>query len=370
MLKIKMIQIIFFLSVAILIIYGSHFYLHATITRFLALSQSQSRMLGLVLYGLATSFIVTILLNRLIENQATEWLYIASSVWYGLFANLLLAATAGWVIYGLSSLSRFTIDPRRLTAVLCLLAIIVSGYGIYNARYPLIKNINVKIKNLPPDWSGKTAVQITDLHLGAIYGIRWFTALTKNINSLNPDIVFITGDLFDGTGPDLTGLAAPLKDITASYGVYFVNGNHETYIGRDKVAAALAGTGVRYLRSETAMADGLTIAGLDYADRGEKEDPAGLLKGLDPDQPTILLKHAPNDIGDISAAKVDLVLSGHTHRGQLFPFGLITRLIFGKYHTGLNPNGDLTAYSSPGTGTWGPPMRTSGRSEITVIKFE
>lgn len=363
-------QIIIFLAIALVIIYGAHFCLYITIVRFLDLTRAEARYLAIVLAGLALSLIISMFLNRAFDNQLTEWLYIASSVWYGLFVNLLLAAAAGWVIHLFGSLLNFQINLRSLTIVLCLVAVVFSAYGFYNARSAQIKNVAVKIKNLPPEWAGKTVVQITDVHLGAIYGAAFLTNIVNKINFLDPDMVFITGDLFDGTGPDLAALAAPLKNIKSAHGVYFVSGNHETYIGKDKVAAALKDTGVVYLQNDAREIKGLIVAGADYAESGGTDKSAEFLRSLDPDKPTILLKHAPDKINDIRAARLDLMLSGHTHRGQLFPFSFITRAIFGRFHTGLNTDGDLTIYTSPGTGTWGPPMRTSGRSEITVIRFE
>jgi predicted MPP superfamily phosphohydrolase len=233
--------------------------------------------------------------------------------------------------------------------------------------------LTVRLKGLPEEWRGRTIAQISDLHLGFSVGPSFAGRVVRMVNAERPAAVAITGDLFDGGEAELDSLAAALIDLDAPMGVYFVTGNHETYVGVERVKAALSRTRVRMLDDEMAVPGGLQIAGISYPERGEaKEIGAAIrsLPGFDPGRASVLLFHSPERIAGIRAAGVGLLLCGHTHRGQLFPFQYLTRRIYGRYDRGLNVEDGFAAYTSAGTGTWGPRMRTSARAEIAVIRLE
>jgi hypothetical protein len=211
------------------------------------------------------------------------------------------------------------------------------------------------------------------VHLGHIYRANFMQDITRKVNSIHPEMVLITGDLFDGMDGDLSSFVKPLNDIQAKEGVFFITGNHETYLGIDKVLPILQETRVRYLKDEVADIDGLKLIGLDYPDRGEKKDIVATLRALENDfsgQPNILLYHSPTNIKQFAASGVDLQLSGHTHVGQIFPFEYITQLIYQGYDYGLHQIGNYTLYSTNGVGTWSPAVRTGNTPEIVVITLE
>ena len=216
-------------------------------------------------------------------------------------------------------------------------------------------------------------MHLSDVHLGRILGARFLARCVAKVNTARPAMVAITGDLFDGTDGNLTELVAPLHHLVAPKGIYFVTGNHETYLGVERAYAALRATPVRVLANETVSVDGLQVVGVGFPERGQTASFAermAMLKGFDPAVPSVLLYHNPNQVAAAKAAGISLQLSGHVHQGQLFPLQFITRLMFGKYYHGLHTEGDFTLYTSSGTGVWEPTMRTGNNPEIAVLHLE
>ena len=253
------------------------------------------------------------------------------------------------------------------------LTLVYSAYGIVNGYHPRLVKFTVHIKNLPPSWRGKTLVQLSDVHLGRVLGSGFLARAVAQANSQHPAMVLITGDLFDGADGNLEELVAPLNGLIAPQGVYFVTGNHETYLGVERSCAALRLTPVRALADECVVVDGLQVVGISYPERGHSLSFTGKmakLSGFNPALPSILLYHSPTQVAEAKAAGINLQLSGHVHQGQLFPLQFVTRLIFGKYHHGLHAEGDYTLYTSSGVGLWGPTMRTGNHPEIAVIRLE
>ena len=165
----------------------------------------------------------------------------------------------------------------------------------------------------------------------------------------------------------------PLDDLRAPLGIYFVTGNHETYLSAERAYAALRTTPVRILNDEMVVIDGLQVIGIAYPERMFNKDLAQTIRkvlNFDPQLPSLLLYHSPARAEQAKSAGINLQLSGHTHQGQIFPIQLISRLIYGKYYHGLHVEGGYTIYTSSGTGTWGPTLRTGNHPEIAVITLD
>ena len=202
-----------------------------------------------------------------------------------------------------------------------------------------VKQQTITIQNLPGAWQDKTIVQISDVHAGAINKNRWLEKMADQINALNPEAIFITGDYFDGTSHDFARLASPLARLRARSGVFFITGNHETYLDTATALDALRASQVRVLDNEIIDLAGLKIIGLSYG-QGQTTTLIGLLEQAKTSPaPKILLYHIPRLTAEAKAAGINLQLSGHTHRGQIFPFNLMTRLIYGRYHYGWHQDG-------------------------------
>lgn len=244
-------------------------------------------------------------------------------------------------------------------------------YSLINASKIQIKNIEVKINNLPTAWQNKKIVEISDLHLGPWYDKNFVYKIVDLINQQEPQAVFIVGDYFDGMKLKSADFAEPLKVINAYNGVYAVIGNHDYMFGADETEKQLTNNNVQVLRDDIISVQGLEIIGAEY--RGpEASNERTYLPVLAKHQasPSIMLAHEPVLIDEVRDAKIDLLLCGHTHKGQLWPFTYLPMYFFQRFTYGLQQAGDLQIYTSSGVGTWGPPMRVGSKSEIVVITLK
>jgi predicted MPP superfamily phosphohydrolase len=238
-----------------------------------------------------------------------------------------------------------------------------------------VKEVGVKLERLPPALSGLTIVQLTDVHIGPTIGRNFLEHVVERTNLAKPDAIVITGDLVDGSVASLRQHVEPLASLRARYGVFFVTGNHEYYSGVEEWLLELERLGVRPLRNErVTIGDraSIDLAGVDDASargagRGHGPDYAKALGGAAPDRELVMLAHQPSQIVHAAKAGVGLQLSGHTHGGQIWPFGALVRLNQ-PYVAGLHRHDERTQiYVSRGTGYWGPPMRLFCPAEITKI---
>ena len=378
-----------------LVLLGGHVLVYTTISRFFPISDLGARktilwtilLLGILIFPSA-------LLVRAYTNTATSLLYHITSIWTGLFIYLFMAAVLTWLIFGAGYVFRFSPNMRVVSIGLVLLTLAVTTVGIWRARHPEVKQIDLKIDTLPDHWRNRTLVHLSDVHLGVINGTGFLGRVVEQVNSLEPDLILITGDLFDGMGGDLSSFAELLNSLKASKGVFFVTGNHEGYLGLDAPLSALKKTHIRVLEDEIVDLDGLQIVGIRYPEYQHKNNARQLLKEsgtFDSRKPSILLYHTPTNIEEdnkdrkdqqnraywspdttMTLAKevgIDLQLSGHAHKGQIFPFNLLTRSIYNGYDYGLHKDGRFHIYVTSGTGTWGPPMRIGTSSEIVAIRL-
>jgi len=361
-----------FIALALAIIFGSHFFVYYSLVSFFKVAGHTTKAwIGVILFALAISFIISSIVAHYYNNIFSRGFYFLASLWLGVLTNLFLAFALGWGIYWVFGISGIKAD-LAIGTVAIIAAIIYSSYGVFNAYNTQVKHITVKIKNLPPQWQGKTAVQLSDIHIGHVFDKYFLEKLVDMTNALHPDIVFITGDLFDGMDGALDSQVEPVNDIKAPLGTYFITGNHETYFGVDRVYDILKKTKVKILDDRMVDLNGLQIVGLSYPERGATKNVSEAIRqtGFDRNKPSILLYHNPTHIEEIKSLGINLQLSGHTHKGQIFPFGLITSLIYRGYDYGLHEEGDYTEYTTNGAGAWGPTMRTGNTPEIVEITLE
>jgi predicted MPP superfamily phosphohydrolase len=252
------------------------------------------------------------------------------------------------------------------------LAVATGFYGLVNARVIRIRRLHIHLANLPSSWRGRKALLASDLHLGHINGAHFSRRIAALSARLQPDIVFIAGDVFDGTRANAERMAAPLRELTPPLGVYFSTGNHDEFGDAAGFLAALRHAGIRVLANEKVIVDGLQIAGVPYHDTTYPQRFKANLEALNIDRAaaSILISHVPNRLPIVEQAGIGLQLSGHTHGGQFAPFTWLTRRIFGKFTYGLNSFGSLQVYTSYGAGTWGPPLRVGTSPEVVLFTFE
>jgi predicted MPP superfamily phosphohydrolase len=332
--------------------------------------------LRVVLLALAVSFVAASLLSFFSASSAVKVLYRIAAVWMGFLNFFFWSACLCWLAWGALVLTR--IDPhaalhRPLLAWFFLdLAVAVGLYGLVNARRVRIRRVPVTLANLPEAWRGRTAMLVSDLHLGHVRGLAFSRRIVALAASLRPDILLIAGDVFDGTKVDAARVVAPFKELSPRFGVYFATGNHDEFGDTRGFLAALAGAGIRILANEKAIVDGLQIVGVPYHDSTLPMRLRASLQGLgiDRSMASILISHVPNRLPIAEEAGIGLQLSGHTHGGQFIPFTWLTRRVFGKFTYGLHSFGALQVYTSYGAGTWGPPMRVGTSPEIVLLEFK
>ena len=368
--------IVVFIAIASLILIAGHAALYFSWLHFFDItSASLKETLSITLGALSISFVVTSLLAYWRENVVTSTLYFLASLWLGALLYLVLAMAGTWVVLLLGRLFGLVAKMEFIAGLGVGAAIAYSGYGVWNAWRPGLREIKITIKNLPPSWHGRTAVQISDVHLGALNRRGFLKRLLATINGLGPDIIFITGDFFDDTafsesGQKLKALTRPVRDLRPALGTYFISGNHETYFHLERAMEALKEVGVTILRDELTEVDGIQLLGIEYPRLGQKKNFAAILQKLDRTKPNIVLYHEPTHLDIFKNAGTNLLLAGHTHVGQLWPFNFITKKMYHGYDVGLHRDGNMTVYTSAGVGTWGPPMRTGNRPEVVKIVFE
>lgn len=325
---------------------------------------------------LSVLFIVAALLSFRITHRLVALLYLCASVWLGFLNFFFFGAILAWLLdlalrLAMPGAAHLAARPA-IAASLLVLAIAAAIYGLINARFLRIRRVSVTLPNLPASWRGRTAFLASDLHLGNINGLRFARRIAGLAQQLKPDIVFIPGDLFDGAKVDPAVIAAPLLALRPPLGIFFATGNHEEFGDAAYFAEGLRRGGFRVLDNECITVDGLRIVGVPYHTSTHPMSLRHFLTGLNlaGGPVTILLQHVPNRLPIAEQAGVSLMLSGHTHGGQVFPFSWITRRAFGKFTYGLQTFGALQVFTSSGAGTWGPPMRVGTAPEVVLLQFE
>jgi hypothetical protein len=329
------------------------------------------------------SFVLATFISMKFNNRAVRVFYTCAAAWTGFVIYFFGAA----FLYGLLCMVPVISVGTSSWIGFSLIAVaLVTGiYGIFHSSHITVKQVAVTLPNMPAVWKNRTAIWISDIHLGHVRGVAFARKITEKIISLRPDIVFIGGDLYDGSKVDAAAIIEPLRQLVAvtaagqaavPLGVYFIMGNHEEFHPADtlRYAGAIRNVGVTILDDEMIELDGLRIIGVDH---GRTEDRArftailGKIIKEKTSQPTILLKHEPRHNDVAAVAGISLQISGHTHRGQIFPVNLLTWLIFKGFDYGLKPfrGNTMQIYTSSGVGTWGPPLRVGTSSEIVVFRF-
>jgi uncharacterized protein len=362
-----------FVSVIQAILFLVHIAIYATWIFFMPTADaSRAVALPIGLAILSVSFVAASLLAHQYFNPLVRAFYTIASVWLGLVNFFFLAACASWIVYGVPLLFGVHLEKHAIAAVCFGLGTLAGIGAMVNAAWTRVVRVTVKLPNLPEAWRGRTAAVVSDLHLGHVRNTGFLRRIVRKLSQLRPDVLFIPGDMYDGTTANLEQLAKPWAEFSAPLGSYFSTGNHEQFFSPSKYLDAVRQSGIRVLENEKIVIDGLQIVGVHDHDSGNAERFRSILRqvALDRNVASILLVHNPNHLPVAAEAGVSLQLSGHTHRGQFFPFTGIVSRIYGKFAYGLHRFGDLAVYTSCGAGTWGPPMRLGSNPEIVLIHFE
>ncbi len=297
-----------------------------------------------------------------LEMFATIWMG-TSFLLFSAFLVTDVLTLGGWLIPNFA-------PQLRAWVVLGVLALAAVAL-VQGLRPPVVSDHEVRLPGLPREHDGLVLAAVSDLHLGTLIGQRWLEKLVSRIQSLHPQLILIVGDLIDGEVAHVERVLPALKSLHAPLGVWAVTGNHEYYAGAEESVKLLQSAGFNVLRDRWAeAAPGLIVAGVDdlTARRqfGLAANPLTTALANRPGGATIYLSHTPWLAEEAATAGVGLMLSGHTHNGQLWPFTYLVRLRY-KLVGGRYQIGPMTAIVCRGTGAWGPRMRLWKPAEILRI---
>jgi len=301
-----------------------------------------------------------------LEYVATFWIGLVFLLFCGFL--LLDVLTVGGLLFSTHT------GPLRTG-----IALAACGLGIVGLvqwlRSPIIRTHEIRLHGLHPTQDGLTLALVSDLHLGTLLGARWAETVVDRINALDADLVVMVGDLIDGNVTRVEPMAPILARVKARLGVYAVAGNHDHYAGLDPSLALLERAGFQLLQSRwVEPVEGLVLAGIDdLTATGRRKGAAAAavrnaLVGAPPNRPVLLLSHTPLAPDEVEGTRVDLVLSGHTHGGQIWPFGHLVALRH-PHVAGLYSSGPTQHLVGRGAGTWGPPMRLWTPGEIVRVRL-
>jgi predicted MPP superfamily phosphohydrolase len=254
-------------------------------------------------------------------------------------------------------------------------AFIVTLIGAIVGSFFIIRETNIKIPNLKKELM---IIQISDVHLGHHHGRNYLAKIVKETNKLNPNLILITGDLVDAEPALMPGVLDPLSDFNAP--VYFVIGNHEEHLNSEYLLKIIEENKVSIIRNKVIETHGIQLVGLDYMKADENtfdmhpSNHTGTVKSvlaeisLNCELPSILMSHSPVGVQYADAAGISLMLSGHTHGGQIFPFSLLSKLSF-KFNSGIYQQGNTKVFVSNGAGTYMTRARLGTFSEINLLRL-
>ncbi len=324
----------------------------------------------LIFLGFALSIAWLLIMRR--HGKWRVWFFASVAGYLGTMHFLVLGSALYWLIQISNDAADLHWPTLLIGRWIILVGLLVSVYGVWKSYQIKVVKYKVKIKNLPEFWKHKKVVMFADTHLGNIRGLKFIQQTVNLVKKEKPDMVLIPGDYFDGPPADFVSLAAPLEELKPKLGIYFCDGNHEEFKHDVAFVHALQKAGVIVLNNAFVEVQGLQIIGVDYRTTRGTRHLRKILKKLDFDRslPSILMKHVPSGFKAAQENNIALMVSGHTHMGQVFPFNLLTKLLFKGFDYGHNFYKKLQVITTVGVGTWGPPQRVGTHSEIVVIELE
>lgn len=379
-----------FLAITLSIMGGVHWYIFQRSVVDTVLPRGWVLGLGVVFLVALGSIPLSFIAGRLLDKNVARYLVVPVYVWLGfafqtfvLFLFVDMARGLGWLASAVVGSGSPPLDPARGLLAWRIAAGAVVTTTFFATLFAIwwglsklvVRKIEIPLRSLPLELDGFTIAHLSDLHLDLVHGRAWLASVVGRTNRLKPDLIVITGDLAEGSVAQFGAEVGSLRDLTAPQGVFFVTGNHEYFHDLQGWLCLLREFGIRVLRNERVPIGrsrvGFDLAGVDDHDGGRiapshGPDLQAALAGRDPARPVVLLAHQPRIIEEAAAAGVDLVLSGHTHGGQIWPFSYLVYLQQ-PYVRGLKEHNGTKLYLSSGTGFWGPPMRLGTTAEIALI---
>jgi predicted MPP superfamily phosphohydrolase len=326
---------------------------------------------------LACTFVSASALTHFYKGALVDRYYQCSAYWFGLIHFLFGGAVIFYFTLAAFYARGVYVDPALIGGICFGAVFLLHLYGTVHSQRPKITRVKIPFASLPgfhaDFWKNKKLVFVSDFQLGNVYREKFTARVVKKINALDPYVVLIGGDLYDGVVCDEAKLIEPFRAFHPAGGIYMATGNHE-YYSRDlsRILAAIRAVGIAVLDDKKVdIGGGVDLIGVNYPSAHKRDDFKNVLAriGVDRVRPSILVKHEPTDLDVAADAGISLTLSGHTHHGQIFPLMFFTRQIYKGFDYGLKRLGDMQIFTSSGVGAWGPSLRLGTKSEIVCIEL-
>src|SRR5260370_25122630 len=272
-----------FISIIQVILFAAHWFVYATWMSFTGTANAPgSSAAKIILVLLSVSFVITSLLAFSYSNILIRILYTISAVWLGMLSFLFLAASLSWLSYAATVLLGLPFHKQTIALLFFAVAAFASTYAIINALFIRVRRISVKLPNLPESWRGRVAALVSDVHLGHVRGHGFTQRIVHMLLRLRPDVVFITGDLFDGTSANLERVAKPWVHLTPPLGAFFVTGNHEEFSNQSKYLYPVPTPPIPVLHNEKVSLAGLDLVGVHHGALFHSEGFRSILRKTSP----------------------------------------------------------------------------------------
>jgi predicted MPP superfamily phosphohydrolase len=298
------------------------------------------------------------------------------NIWFGFFQYALILLPLADLSIIILRLANGPLTQKTYTVIgliSIVLFLFILGVGLFNAYSPIVRKHVISVQGKKGQLSSLRIAVASDMHFGRLSGVSHLRRLVEKVKQIEPELILLPGDIIDDEPEPFIrkNMGSIMKELKAPLGVYGVLGNHEYYGGQiPEFVEQMKSIDIRILMDEhVTIADSFQLVGRkDKTDRGRKTFEE-LLSEVDRSYPVIAMDHQPAELGQAEKYGVDILLSGHTHRGQMAPNHLITRKMF-ELDWGYLKKGRLHAFVSSGYGFWGPPMRIGSRSEILQIDVQ
>lgn len=376
-------RMIIFLSIFFSLYGGMHLYTFIKVKRSIKMSSGPTVVLGTFMVIMVIAPVIIRISEKHQFELFARFMAYFGYTWMGflfIFVSAAFVLDIGQLFLQVGrfilqrELPSIAVSSRYSFVIVLLFSLVVTGYGFFEAVSIRLEHVSIKTDKIPKTVGRLRIVQISDVHLGLVVGVKRLDKIIHQIEAAKPDILLSTGDFVDGQMDDPSSFANMLRKIDTAHGKFAVTGNHEFYAGTSRSLDFIEKAGFRILRGESVNVSGwLNIVGVDDAagerygvnkNISEKE----LMSKFSDNKFTLLMKHRPL-VDDKAVGLFDLQLSGHTHKGQIFPFGLITMLFYPNGSGLLLLEKDAYLYVSRGSGTWGPPIRFLSPPEVTLIEL-
>ncbi|MBK7632488.1 MAG: metallophosphoesterase [Ignavibacteriales bacterium] len=335
---------------------------------------------------IAYGYVIAKVLYKYLSPLAYDVLLGVGAIWFAFLAYFILSLLLidivrlfnGWFHFLPSTITNNYETVKRLTAIIVIALVgLIVFLGNLNKRNIEIRNIEITIPKGDSKLDVLNIVMASDIHLSPIDGERLLVEIVNKMNSLNPDIILLAGDIVDDKASvlDERNIGKSFKKLRSKYGLYSINGNHEFINGVDSCVRFAEKFGIKFLRDSYELIDssfyliGREDSSMPQFTGKQRKSLEEIVENIPNNYPKILLDHTPFKLEQAQQNKIDLQLSGHTHHGQIWPANLITKMIY-EISWGYKKKGNTHYYVSSGAGTWGPPVRTGSSSEIVNIKVK